>query len=269
MRTCSRHARARRQDRRAGVFFTLIELLVVVAILGILISLLLPGLERAREQARLLTCVNNLRQMGVVLFAYAAESGDFPDYRFSGYNYNYWSASQGHSMYQGMLPRLRGDGYFTDEGIGYCPESNRTLHSPRLSGWFWRPNHDSGQNRGDYIYAGPGTHQRYWYGLEMSPRLTEREFPGMWAWAGVHANGRVMRCNTGYPCNQSHWLESTWTDRVVPLLAESFLIRDWSSGLKTYPHFPTPAHQSNTWQTKGRGNVLFRDGAVATYPHSY
>ena len=51
--------------------FTLIELLVVVAIIAILISILLPSLRAAREQARQLICVTNLRSMGQAAFFYA------------------------------------------------------------------------------------------------------------------------------------------------------------------------------------------------------
>jgi prepilin-type N-terminal cleavage/methylation domain-containing protein len=57
--------------------FTLIELLVVISIVALLIALLLPALASARQSARNLQCVNNLKQFGGILTAYAADNRDW------------------------------------------------------------------------------------------------------------------------------------------------------------------------------------------------
>ncbi|HSU69405.1 MAG TPA: prepilin-type N-terminal cleavage/methylation domain-containing protein [Tepidisphaeraceae bacterium] len=69
--------RARPTHFRAA--FTLVELLVVIGIISVLISLLLPALNAAREQSKMVKCLSNLRQLGQAAFMYAGQSqGYFP-----------------------------------------------------------------------------------------------------------------------------------------------------------------------------------------------
>ncbi len=61
---------------RKGKIFTLIELLVVIAIIAILVSILLPSLNKARDAARNVACISNLRQNGTAIMIYADSSNE-------------------------------------------------------------------------------------------------------------------------------------------------------------------------------------------------
>jgi prepilin-type N-terminal cleavage/methylation domain-containing protein/prepilin-type processing-associated H-X9-DG protein len=95
-----------RRHRLRG--FTLVELLVVIAIIGILVALLLPAIQAAREAARRSQCVNNLKQFGIALHNHHNSNNTFP---------------------KGWLVKGQPDGYFANANTRLLPYMEETsLH---------------------------------------------------------------------------------------------------------------------------------------------
>jgi len=108
--------------------FTLVELLVVIAIIGILVGLLLPAVQSAREAARRMSCQNNLKQLGLALHNYESSFKMFPPSTVALGG----SASQPWSGQSFLLPYLEGDSTFSriNFSVGYHHGTNRSLFPP-------------------------------------------------------------------------------------------------------------------------------------------
>jgi len=175
--------------------FTLVELLVVIAIIGILIALLLPAVQSAREAARRVQCTNNLKQIALAIHLHHDGQGILPQ-SGSRYDGNYgiaiWS-ERGWSFIARLLPYIEQEGLYDLGGIDeayfrdnpaisasiptlFCPSDSASQESPstvavghdfwdRAPGGLTNYKASSGSNWpwGQYAHAGTnGTSDPFW-----------------------------------------------------------------------------------------------------------
>jgi prepilin-type N-terminal cleavage/methylation domain-containing protein/prepilin-type processing-associated H-X9-DG protein len=129
-----------RSTRRGG--FTLIELLVVIAVIGILVALLLPAVQKVRDAANRTKCANNMKQMGLALHNFHDTNGSFPP---GVQNPNEAPSVPGHpvgyhpfwSWMALMMPYYEQDNLYrlADNWAHYGPGNNSDLHW-----WPWGEN---------------------------------------------------------------------------------------------------------------------------------
>ena len=185
--------------------FTLVELLVVIAIIGILVSLLLPAVQSAREAARMAQCKNNLKQIGLAARTHTTTHGYFPS---SGWGYLWLGdPNRGFGKYQpggwiyNSLPYLEQQNIH-DLGLGAtgaalkteiskqhaspvstmnCPSRRRSIAYPPISGNAFAYNTDNNTLCAKTDYAANGGESVQVHGGPGDPNATEPVLPTSWS----------------------------------------------------------------------------------------
>jgi prepilin-type processing-associated H-X9-DG protein/prepilin-type N-terminal cleavage/methylation domain-containing protein len=271
-------------SRRRG--FTLVELLVVIGIIALLIGILMPALNRARQQANQAKCSSNLRSIGQAINIYAAEHGGF---LLPGFVANNNSGGAGLEHYGTILvglkylpapesPTVASDEDSNDEqfSVFRCPDGVNTKHDD-ASGWpvdaldttqtddigsfCWRRESIA---QGAQRWLNSGAKVDVWYGINMSNTVSD----------GVNASSKLpfqkIKVDTaGVVTGKLNKLSSYKNSATLTIMYDGLR---WLDGGGTGPgqtgNHDDRNHVSFRHSGRKNANFLFADGHVETLPKS-
>jgi len=166
--------------------FTLVELLVVIAIIGILVAMLLPAVQAAREAARRTQCTNNLKQIGLAILDFESQFGALP----AGAVHKYQGRDAEYTMFLLLLPFLEeGDVYDRYDFYGNSRiYSNSQVNSVQIPGYLCPSDGAMGRSwagfaRSNYVSCfgtamqipNPNDFHDLWTTVELDGKLTETD----------------------------------------------------------------------------------------------
>jgi prepilin-type N-terminal cleavage/methylation domain-containing protein/prepilin-type processing-associated H-X9-DG protein len=237
------------RNRRRG--FTLVELLVVVGIIAVLIGILLPALNRAREHAKKVVCTVNLRNLGQALGHYVTQWRHYPG-GVTVHSYGIWNAR--------LRPYLGGD-----QRVFYCPSRDSSFESLEIVSTDIRWPEAFGYRLGEvppnvghpfsYGYNGAGTEIRYaGRGLGTNIALFPEDYNSEHTALEVKASRVRVPSDMIAITDSGKFSPPVQTCLTIPLTWDPPI----PDARTLYMNGPSPVHSGGT-------NVLFCDGHVDWY----